>query len=169
MLPIENNYDFKTQLLTVHANDVREDFNPPKRNEFAFSDGIKISVFASESQVVMTAIRDFEDYLFTSMGVSALIVKNDPKCAVQIRFGKNLGDGDGYMGYKITVEKRSLTVEGYDERGIAQGLYYLEDLMNLRKAPYVKVGVTARKALFSPRVTQSPLGMYDWCDQAFSI
>lgn len=169
MLPIENNYDFKTQLLTVHANDVREDFNPPKRNEFAFSDGIKISVFASESQVVMTAIRDFEDYLFTSMGVSALIVKNDPKCAVQIRFGKNLGDGDGYMGYKITVEKRSLTVEGYDERGIAQALYYLEDLMNLRKAPYVKVGVTARKALFSPRVTQSPLGMYEWCDQAFSI
>ncbi len=169
MLPIENNYDFKTQLLTVHANDVREDFNPPKRNEFAFSDGIKISVFASESQVVMTAIRDFEDYLFTSMGVSVLIVKNDPKCAVQIRFGKNLGDGDGYMGYKITVEKRSLTVEGYDERGIAQGLYYLEDLMNLRKAPYVKVGVTARKALFSPRVTQSPLGMYEWCDQAFSI
>lgn len=169
MLPVQKNYDFKSELLTVHKPNIRENSSKPNKNEFAFFDGIKISVLPTESQVVMTAVRDFEDYLFTSMGVCALIAGKDDGAPVQVRFGNDLGDGNGYMGYRLTVKKESLIIEGFDERGIAQALYYLEDLMNVRKAPYIKVGVTARKALFSPRITQSPFGMYEWCDEAFKI
>lgn len=169
MLPIQNNYDFKTELLEIHKPNIRQSELVAQRNEFAFLNGVKLSVFPTESQVVMTAVRDFEDYLFTSMNVSALIVAKDESASVQIKFGKDLGEGNGYMGYRITVKKHSLIIEGYDERGIAQALYYLEDLMNIRKAPFIKVGVTARKALFSPRITQSPFGMFEWCEQAFQI
>ncbi len=169
MLPVQNNYDFKSELLIVHKPSVRENLSKPNKNEFEFYNGIKISVFPTENQVVMTAVRDFEDYLFTSMGVSALVVAKDETAPVQVRFGNDLGDGNGYMGYRITVTKSSLLLEGYDERGVAQGLYYLEDLMNMAKQPFIKVGVIARKALFSPRITQSPFGMFEWCDESFKI
>lgn len=50
-----------------------------------------------------------------------------------------------------------------------EALYYLEDLMNIKKAPIISCGTVARRALFSPRVTQSPFGMLEWCDAALSL
>ncbi len=169
MLKPQNNYDFKSELLIIHEPDIRDQSAVKEQNEFEFFNGIKIFVKQNKSDVIMTAVRDFEDYLFTSQGVSAMVVKEEKGADVVIALGSNLGEADGYMGYKITTTKSGITLLGYDERGIAQGLYYLEDLMNIRKAPYIKVGEVARKALFSPRKTQSPFGMYEWNDTAFQI
>ena len=168
MLKKQNNYDFKSELLVVHKTDIRDKSAVKNKNEFEFFDGISILVKNPESQVIMTALRDFEDYLFTSMNVCSSIKKSGT-AQVTITLGKNLGKAEGYMGYRITVSADGVLLEGHDERGIAQGLYYLEDLMNIRKAPFIKFGVTERKALFSPRITQSPFGMYEWNDDAFKI
>ncbi|MBQ8323288.1 MAG: hypothetical protein IJX91_04910 [Clostridia bacterium] len=165
----QNNYDFKSELLQVHKKNVRKEGLVPAANEFAFTDGVKIFVREHENQVIMTAVRDFETYLFTSMNVSACVVKNPKEAAVTVELGRDLGKGEGYMGYRITTEKNSVKIEGHDERGAAQALYYLEDLMNIRKAPFVTVGKVERKALFSPRITQSPFGMYEYPDEAFAI
>ena len=169
MLKPQNNYDFKSELLVIHEPDIRNQSAVKEQNEFEFFNGVKIFVKQNKSDVVMTAVRDFEDYLFTSQNVSAIIVKEEKGADVTIALGSNLGEADGYMGYKITTTTDGITLLGYDERGIAQGLYYLEDLMNIRKAPYIKVGEVARKALFSPRKTQSPFGMFEWNDHAFQI
>ena len=168
MLKKQNNYDFKSELLVIHKPDIRDNNAVQEKDEFAFFDGIKICVENSNNLVVMTAVRDFEDYLFTSMSVSTHVKKSGDADFI-IRLGKNLGEAEGYMGYRITVADDGILLEGHDERGIAQGLYYLEDLMNIRKAPFIKKGVIARKALFSPRITQSPFGMFEWCDEAFKI
>ena len=40
--------------------------------------------------------------------------------------------------------------------------------MSIRKAPFIKAGKVERKALFSPRITQSPFGMYEYPDEAFA-
>ena len=152
MLNKQNNYDFKSELLIIHTPDLRDKTLKKGADEFEFTDGIKVFVKEHASAVVMTAVRDFEDYLFTSMGVSALITKNPKGACLIVSLGKDLGEADGYMGYKITVTPDGITLLGHDERGIAQGLYYLEDLMNIRKAPFIKVGEVARKALFSPRL-----------------
>lgn len=168
MLKKQNNYDFKSELLVVHKTDIRDKSAVKDKDEFEFFDGISILVKNPESQVIMTALRDFEDYLFTSMNVCSSIKKSGT-AQVTVTLGKNLGKAEGYMGYRITVSADGVLLEGHDERGIAQGLYYLEDLMNIRKAPFIKFGVTERKALFSPRITQSPFGMYEWNDDAFKI
>ena len=168
MLKKQNNYDFKSELLVVHKADIRDKSAVKDNDEFEFFDGVSILVKNPESQVIMTALRDFEDYLFSSMNVSASIKKSGT-AQVTVTFGKNLGKAEGYMGYRITVSADGVLLEGHDERGIAQGLYYLEDLMNIRKAPFIKFGITERKALFSPRITQSPFGMYEWNDDAFKI
>ena len=168
MLKKQNNYDFKSELLIVHKPDLRDQTAKPNADEFEIFSGTKLLVKNPENSVVMTAVRDFEDYLFTSMNVSISVVKSGD-ATITVALGKNLGNADGYMGYRITVNADGILIEGHDERGIAQGLYYLEDIMNIRKAPFIKFGVTERKALFSPRITQSTFGMYEWNDDAFKI
>lgn len=168
MLKKERNYDFKAELLNVHKQGIRNERLLPQKDEFAFADGVKIYVEDSQNRVIMTAVRDFEDYLFTSMNVCAYIVKKPQGATVCITLGQDLGEATGYMGYRLTVGVNSVKIEGYDERGVAQALYYIEDLMNIRKAPFLTVGKVERKALFSPRITQSPFGMFSYPDEAFA-
>lgn len=168
MLKKQKNYDFKAELLCVHKADIRDKNLRPENDEFAFFDGVKIFVQNYDNAVVMTAVRDFETYLFTSMSVSVCIVKEPKDAAVTVALGRDLGEAEGYMGYRITAKKDSLKIEGHDDRGIAQALYYLEDIISIRKAPFIKAGKVERKALFSPRITQSPFGMYEYPDEAFA-
>jgi hypothetical protein len=42
-----------------------------------------------------------------------------------------LEEADGYMGYRIDIQE-GIRICGFDERGVAQGLYFLEDLMNIK-------------------------------------
>lgn len=168
MLKEQKNYDFKSELLQIHKPNLRDYAKKPNTSDFIFDNGVAIS-YNLNSLVAYTAIIDFVDYLFTSMSVSALIVKGNITSGVTVTLNKNIGSASGYMGYRITAKRGSLLIEGYDERGIAQAFYALEDIMNVKKAPYINRGVIERKALFSPRITQSPFGMYSYPEEAFKI
>ena len=94
MLTEQNNYDFKSELLVVHETNVRDYSIKKTPTEFEFVDGVKIFVANYENEVVMTAVRDFEDYLFTSHGVSAFITKNPKGAEVTLSLSKNLGEAE---------------------------------------------------------------------------
>ena len=167
MLSKQNNYDFKSELLKIHPSNIIDYSITPANDEFVFLDGMNICLKDS-SQVIITAVRDFEDYLYTSMNIGVGVVKNQ-NADIIISLSNDLTEGNGYMGYRISVNKSSVIIEGHDERGVAQALYYIEDLLSLRKAPFLKTGVIERKALFSPRLSQSPFGMFEWPDEAFKL
>lgn len=169
MLRKERRYDFKKDLLEVHKKDRRDFSAKPTENEFVVPEGLAIVLPQAYDSVVLTAARDFADYMFTSMGQSAMVTQNsvDTPC-LTLSYNENLGDAAGYMGYRITVNDTGITLEGFDSPGLAQGLYFLEDLMNLRQAPFLEKKVTARKALFSPRFAQSPFGMNEYNDETLS-
>ena len=166
---MEKKYQFKEELLQIHKKDRRDFSLAVREDEFEVKNGFSIVVPENAGDVTMTAVRDFADYLFTSMKVSAMMSLSAEENCVKISLNKDIEDASGYMGYRITVMDKYITLEGYDERGVMQGLYHLEDLMNIRKAPFLKKGVTKRKALFSPRSTHSPFGMFEYTDAAFSI
>lgn len=166
---MEYKYQFKRDMLNVHKKDRRNFSLMPDSDELELKNGFSIVVPENAGDVTMTAAKDFADYLFTSMKVSAMIACTAENNYVVLSLNQDIEDASGYMGYRIHVKDSGITIEGYDERGIAQGLYYLEDLMNIRKAPYLKKEVIKRKALFSPRTTQSPFGMYEYPDAALSI
>lgn len=170
MQKTQNAYDFKRELLSVHAQNRRDFSLQPPKDAFVFQDGVRIVLRDRNDIVALTAARDFIDYLFVSMHISAMLADTPDEKAqnVFLALGEGLGEADGYMGYRITVEENAVYVICHDSRGIAQGLYYLEDVMNAQKAPYLNRGETARKALFSPRITQSPFGMYEYPDEAFA-
>ncbi len=171
MLKIENNYDFRAELRQVHKKD-RRDYNEVcGANELELKNGVCIVVPEAEDAIIYTAAKDFADYLFVSMGIGAMVAPCCPQGlqTIKLSLSQNIGEANGYMGYSITITDDAITVEGYDSRGVMQGLFFMEDLMNIRKGPFMKKGSIRRKALFDFRMTQSPLGMFDYTDEALSL
>ena len=161
---IEKKYEFRKKLLTVHLKNLRDNTIIPKENEFSFKNG-DIIYFQDNTKVIINAVKDFEDYLFTAMNIDVLVTSKaefKKKCAVSIRLaqnGEDLKEAAGYMGSSITISHSKVEIVAFDERGAAQALYYLEDMMNMRKAPFLLCGNTKRKALFTPRMIHSGYGI----------
>lgn len=170
MLKKEQRYEFKRELLQIHKKDRRDPSLKARNDEFIINDDFAIVVPQNCDAIILTAAKDFADYLLTSMQISARVsyVKPEDKAHIDLSLNQNIEEASGYMGYRITVADEGITIEGYDSRGIAQGLYFLEDLMNLRRAPYLDKRVIKRKALFSPRFAQSPFGMFEFTDECLS-
>lgn len=165
----EQRYEFKRELLEIHKKGRRDNSLKPKDDEFVIPEGLLIVLPENYDSVVLTAARDFSDYMFTSMEQSATVTRNcENNSCLKLSYNKRLDEASGYMGYRITVTDVGITLEGYDSVGIAQGLYFLEDLMNLRRAPFLEKKTTAKKALFSPRFAQSPFGMFEYNDECLS-
>ena len=143
----------------------------PEQGETVIEEGWRIAVAPNASDTVGVA-KDFQDYLFTSMGISTLLVRDEragkgrtirlTTKADSPDLGKELSVA---RGYRILVEPDSITVCGCDERGTAQGCYHLEDLMNLREAPFLAKMDAVRAPLFSPRMVHSGWGIDQFPDQ----
>ena len=162
----EKHYDFRKKMLEIHKKNVRDFSLEPATNEFVIANGVKICVENNLSDVINLAAMDFCDYLYTSMNISAQVDANG--CTYEngtinisiAKEGEDLGEGNGYMGSKIIVGD-NVTILAFDERGAAQALYYLEDLMTIRKAPYLEKGTNSRRTMYSPRMIHSGYGI-DW-------
>ena len=157
----ERNYEFRERLLEIHEKNVRDKSVLKDENDFEVEDVFSICLPETCGDVVMTAAKDFIDYLFVSMGISAMLCYDEAestnKLVIKTDFGTEdeLGEAFGYRGYRIDTTEKGIYITGFDERGIAQALYYLEDIMNMRKSPYVKLGTVKRKPLYSPQMIHS--------------
>ncbi|MEA4890697.1 MAG: hypothetical protein VB070_14665 [Clostridiaceae bacterium] len=174
---MEKNYEFRKRLLEVHQKGRRDTSLQPGCDELAITSESDIIIPADAGRILLRAARDLQDYLFTSMGLSVRVVRaDDIRAAVAGAAGKiiyttradqadlPLLDGDGPRGFRIDCSDR-VVITGYDEAGAMQGGFYLEDLMNFRKAPFLKKDVFGRRPLFSPRMVHSGYGLDNFPDQ----
>lgn len=166
----ERNYQFRERLNTVHLPDRRDPDRKPGADQTLIDDAWRIVVAPDASDVVLQAARDFQDYLFVSMRVSLPLIRRRPTEALgDAAPGLVLGTcrelpaavapPDGSRGYRIQTGATRILLCGADDPGVAQGCYYLEDLMNLAEAPLLTVGETIRRPLFAPRMVHSGWGM----------
>ena len=139
----------------------------PESDELVLADGITICT-KGLSPVALLAAEDFCDYLNTAFGIKAKLVKDIATITAVIEQA-GLGDANGYMGRKIIVSKAGIQIQAYDERGIAQAFYALEDRMNFRQAPFLKIGTTEEKPLFSPRMIHSAYDVDVFPDEYLSV
>ena len=172
MLHTQQNYDFRKAMLEIHKKDLRDIAVKPGADEFEIKDGMKIVIDENASDVILTAAKDFADYLYTSMGVSVFVKKGTPAdgeiyVATKAEICADLGSADSYKGFMAEVADK-VTVCGYDDRGAAQALYFFEDQMSEKKAPYLTKKVTRRKPLFSPRMLHSGYGLDEYPDEHLS-
>lgn len=126
----EKNYDFRKRLLEVHKKNVRNENAVLQENELEIKDGFTIFVSETAGDCMITAVKDFVDFLFTSMKVSPIIKVgrydgrgNAMVVALSSETGANLGSAASYRGYRIDTEKGAVFVHGFDERGAGQALY----------------------------------------------
>ena len=168
---MEKRYDFKKELLNIHKSYRRDFSKNPHYDEIEISDGVAIILPEDADDLVENAVRDFSEYLYTSMKIGSLITGTDKKYSQKIVISvcKDIDEAaKGPMGYSIEVTDGKITVTGYESTGVAQGLYFLEDLMNIRKAPFLKKQKISRHSVFETRISQSPFGMFAWNDEALS-
>lgn len=175
MLKKENNYDFRKRMLEIHEKNIRNYSLEVRESELELKDGLVVYVSNTAGDVILTAAKDFIDYLFTSMNISARLSAakyegqdNSVVIALSSESGADLDDCAAYRGYRIDTEKNALFVHGFDERGAAQALYSLEDIMNIRKAPFLPVGSVSRKPLFSPQMVHSGYGLDEYPNEHLS-
>ncbi|OGV55603.1 MAG: hypothetical protein A2017_14720 [Lentisphaerae bacterium GWF2_44_16] len=163
----ERNYEFRDRLNKVHKAD-RRDYNvTPGKNDIAVENGWSIIISKKASDVIINAAKDLQDYFFTSMNVSVLLkkaasVKEEKNCIVLAtkkelpEFGPKLSVT---RSYGIKVSSSNIIICGNEDRGAAQGSFYLEDIMNFREAPIVEKCDSVRCPVFSPRMTHSGWGI----------
>ena len=132
----EEPYAFRKRLETVHEPNRRDPSLQPTADEFAFADGMAVGD------------ADFADYLRTSMNVKAT---EGRRGAVWTAIDGSLRERE----YEIEVRKEGVEIRAADKRTLHQAYYHLEDLMNLRRAPFLKFGKERRRSLFSPRMVHS--------------
>ena len=154
---VEKAYDFRARLSQVHRPNRRNWRLQPAANEFAFVDGMKIVVGARPAPLVARAADDFRDYLLTSMGVNVSVAPAAANAAVAVTLDGALKSRE----YAVTVTAGGVQIRAFDAKAAAQALYHLEDLMNLRSAPFLAAGAETRRAMFTPRMSHSGWG----CDQ----
>ena len=152
----EEHYAFRQRLETVHEKGIRDKSLAKLTDEFAFRDGAVVSVPGSAGEVLLVAARDFADYMLASQETSVRVAEGAAAdCGVSIALDAALADRQ----HLVDVSAKGVKIRAKDERAAAQALYHLEDLMNLRRAPYLKFGAEKRRALFSPRMTHSGWGV----------
>lgn len=171
MLKPEKNYDFRKALMQVHKPNRRNMSLAPNTDELVLRDGLCIVLPENANIVVTTAAKDFADYLQVSMNIAASVSKK-VICGCQLVtlcINQDIEEASGYMGYRITTQSDGILIEGWHDKGIAQALYALEDIMNIRKAPFIKLGIIKRKSIFERRFTQSPMGYMMYTDEMLSL
>lgn len=169
MLKTERHYEFRDAMLKLHKDNIRNFSLTSKECEFEIKTGMKLVIDKAASEVIVTAAKEFVDFMFTSMDVSLLLIKGAPSDG-EIYVGTkenlpdiNLKNANGYKGFIADVDEK-ITICGFDDRGAAQGLYFLEETMEERHAPFVTKKETARKPLFSPRMLHSGFSLDDFPD-----
>ncbi len=174
MLKTENNYDFRKRMSEVHEKNIRNKNLVLSDDEFAIKDGAKIVLPETAGEVLMTAAKDFADYLFVSQNVSVKIEKgleNAKSGDVFIATAKDTGDDLGeYASYKgqITTVSDMLKIIGHDERGAQSGVYFAEDMMSFKKAPFIKKGIYPKKPMYYPQMVHSGFGLDEYPDEHLS-
>lgn len=172
----ERNYEFRKRLNVVHIPDRRDMSVKPSRADACLTNDWIIAVPHDTSPYLLRVAQDLQDYLLTSMGISAAVRKEHLKNvlgrtapnAIVLGTGVNfpaLGEGLSVpRSFRMIVKPDLIMVCGADERGTAQGCYYIEDVMNLAEAPILPMGDTTRSPIFQPRMVHSGWGIDQFPD-----
>ena len=167
-MKIEQNYDFRRELLTVHEANIRKNDRKPKAEEFWFRDSARIRIAADASEVISVAAHDFCDYLSVSMGIPATVVNTgygDVTVYLAEDFCVDLGEFAAYRGFRIETSACGIDIFAHDDRGAGQALFYLEDLMTFAHAPVVPYGKIEKRAMYTPQMVHSAYGMDEFPDE----
>ena len=151
MLKTEHKHQFRERLAVVHPKNIRDYTVEKADGEFEVKDGAIIALPPDAGEVAVTAARDFCDYLFDSMNISARVARSTAG-TIAVTIDESYRK---YRSFKAEVSESGVGITAHDERGAAQALFYLEEKMSAVRAPFLRFGTAERGTLFSPRMSHS--------------
>lgn len=167
----ERKYEFRRRLEVVHKPNRHGPNANPSQGDIVIRHDWHIVIGENAAPLVVNVAKDLQDYLFTSMNVSITISRTSSiddiasagERVIVLATQEELPSLGSSLGktrsYRIVAKADRIVVCGYDDRGVGQGSYYLEDLMNLREAPFITERDITREPLFSPRMAHSGWGL----------
>jgi len=155
---MEKNYDFRERLRQVHKPARKNDAVYKNITGAVVDDAWQIVFPDDSAKVVRNAAMDLQEYFEISMDcyVKAVPVSRS-NCGQKILLQYGLEASPS--SYRLMCDGENITIIGSDDRGIAQGCYYLEDLMNLNEGPVLEKMNTQKSPLYLPRMTHSGYGL----------
>jgi len=169
-------YAFRRYLETVHQSDQRDPDAMPRQGEVIIDETWTIAIAESPSPLVFSVAADLQHYFQVSMqldldigryaDISGLATHGERKIvlATADEVPGVSAVPEEARGYRVEIGNGRIVLCGRDDRGAAQASYYLEDLVNLRGAPFLAPGSESRTSLFSPRMVHSGWGLDDFPD-----
>lgn len=151
---VKKHFDFRESLITSNKS-ITFTFREKEEKEISLLKGV---IFEGDTtKVVEHAKNDFFDFLKVGFGIESA---GDNPINIHITITQEgLEDVCDYKGRIVDIQEGKIDIYAYDERGAAQAIYDLEDMMSSKKQPYLDKGRSKNKPLFSPRMVHSAYGV----------
>ena len=156
----ELNYDFRKRHWQYHKPNRRDAARKAKKNEILLTGDWKIGCKGDENPIALIAVKDFQDYLLTSMGLSLPLTAEDGEKVLWVEVNKKVK-----KGFVVDVRKDHVLISAAEDRMTFRGTIHLEDIMNLEGAPVLEIGKFVRKPLYNSRAVHSGTGIDYYPDQ----
>ena len=159
----EKNYDFLRRMREIHRPDRRNLELGKAADELEVDASWRLVLAPGFAVGAEKALLDFQHYLYQSMGLSLSIASAADTSGPCIVFQQ--ADIPGPRGsFNLELREDGIVLSCVDLQGLWSGIVYLEDCMNLREAPFLKLGHEERRPLITVRRGHSGCGQDDFPD-----
>ena len=150
----EKNYDFRLRHWQYHRPGMLQGDRTAKNNEVRLDESWKIGCPADAEYITRFAVKDFQDYLETSMALPLALThkKGDKVLWVEVDPGVK-------RGFVVDVASNSINVAAAADKMSFRATIHLEDIMNLEGAPVLESGRMVRNPLYDTRIVHSGTGI----------
>ncbi|MBQ6596038.1 MAG: hypothetical protein IJH79_00665, partial [Lentisphaeria bacterium] len=155
-------YAFRKELDEVHKPNRRNAALKPENNETCVDGSWCIVLPENADPLLEYAAADLQDYFRVSMELDLPLRKEKTEPCIVLE--TNPKSGRKARAFEFTVGEKLIRITGSGPAGVAQGVYFLEDQMNLREAPFLERGSQWHEPLFSPRMIHSGWGLDQFPD-----
>ncbi len=164
----ESRYAFRRELETVHRADRCDPAAQPLPGEIVIDSTWRVVIEPQPPRGLRHIAEDLADYFSVSMNVDIATAPgaHDGQCTITLAIDPEIHElqGSATRSYLIDARSERITIVGRDMPAVAQGAYFLEDLLNLRRAPYLRPFREVRSPAFAPRMTHSGWGLDEYPD-----
>lgn len=157
-LKYEERYDFRKRMVKGHTELFRDSDCVCGELETEIKSGFSFER-EEKSVVIDNAVADFYSFMKNSMAT-----ESGTNGGIVLRIADDLGDYNTYKGYRIEADDK-IVISGYDERGVAQALYDLEETLALRRGPFLKKETIFNKPMYAPQMIHSGYGFDMYPDE----
>lgn len=152
----EKPYDFQSRITCIHPRGFRARALLPAPSETEITAGWRIVIPEDAPALHLHAAEDLKDFLEKTMEITLGIERRNAPSARTLFLGMDPASAPAKSrAFRCSVTADRAIITGFDDRGVAQGAYFLEHLMKLRRAPFLAHGETSRTPRFSPRMIHS--------------